>query len=60
MSHDRAVAPPPAFGRLPRLLLVAVAVACLAADSSSPARRARPPAAEWDRTTAGSFFDDAF
>jgi hypothetical protein len=58
MSHDRSVVAPPAVGRLP-LLLAAAAVASLAADAAPP-RRARPPVADWDRATAGSFFDDAF
>jgi hypothetical protein len=60
MSHDRAVAGPPAIRRLPLLVLAVAAVAGLAADAKSPPRRARPPAADWDRATAGSFFDDAF
>jgi len=41
------------------LSLAAAAGVSLAA-SPQPARRAPPPAAEWDKATAGLFFDDAF
>jgi len=45
---------------LPRLLVVATALAAVAAGSGSPPRRARPPAANWDNATTRTFFDDAF
>ena len=42
-------------------LVALVAVAGLAAGTADlPARRARPPAAAWEKATAGAFFDDAF
>jgi len=40
------------------LLLTAAALA--AGPQSKPPRRARPPAATWDKATAGVFYDDAF
>ena len=47
-----------AAGWLP-LSLAAAAGLSLAASPQS-ARRAPPPAAEWDKATAGLFFNDAF
>jgi hypothetical protein len=41
-------------------LLAICALAGLAAGAGQPVRRARPPAADWDKATAGAFFDDAF
>jgi len=44
---------------LPRLLVVVTALAAVAASPGTPPRRARPPAANWDKATTGTFFDDA-
>ncbi|MFM8413744.1 MAG: hypothetical protein ACKOCX_03370 [Planctomycetota bacterium] len=54
------------FGRIqpPRwqLLLIAMVAAPLiaAGPRTEPPRRARPPAGDWDKATAGVFFPDAF
>lgn len=50
----------PCAAALQRLLLAVASLAAVAAGPSSPPRRARPPAANWDKATAGTFFDDAF
>ncbi|MFM7138508.1 MAG: cytochrome c [Planctomycetota bacterium] len=41
-------------------LIAFVALAGMAAGAVQPVRRARPPAATWDKATAGAFFEDAF
>jgi hypothetical protein len=45
---------------LPRVLLACAALAGIAAAPGSPPRRARPPAADWDKATVGTFFIDPF
>ena len=43
-----------------RFLLAAVALTAVAAKPQPPQRRAAPPPAQWDKATAGTFYDDAF
>jgi len=52
----------PRWNRSAGLVLLAAAtmVAAVAADPRSPPRRAKPPAADWDRATRETFYEDAF
>lgn len=42
------------------LMLASLALVAIAAKPGAPNRRALPPGTDWDRVSAGSFYDDAF